>query len=96
MTPSTRGAARGYGCDAAREAGVQELEAGLLDGDAELAAPSVLDLLSDEVAGLDSALPPSFAEDDSFADDSFEDVSFEDVSFPDDSELVAFFRASDG
>jgi hypothetical protein len=54
--------------------------------DAGAAAPSVLDLLSDDAAGLDSALPPSFAE----------EVSFAGVSFPLDSVLVAFFRASDG
>jgi hypothetical protein len=69
----------------------------LLAEDEEAAVPSVLDLLSDDVAGLDSALPPSFPEDDSFADDSFAgDASFADDSFPLDSALVAFFRASDG
>lgn len=77
---------------------------------------SVLDLLSDDAAGLDSALPPSFDVpfgdvpfgDVSFGDVSFGDVSFGDVSFDDatdsfaagsfdpDSELAAFFRASDG
>lgn len=66
----------------------------------------VLDLLSDDAAGLDSALPPSF--DVPFGDVPFGDVSFDDVSFGDatdsfaadsfdpDSELAAFFRASDG
>jgi hypothetical protein len=54
--------------------------------DAEAAAPSVLDLLSDDAAGLDSALPPSFAE----------EVSFAGASFPLDSALAAFFRAADG
>ena len=73
---------------AARKATRQE---DLLVEDAEAAAPSVLDLLSDDAAGLDSALPPSFAEDDSFAGDSFAGASF-----PLDSVLVAFFRASDG
>jgi hypothetical protein len=52
--------------------------------EAEPAPPSVLDLLSDEAAGLDSALPPSF--EDSFDVDSFEP----------DSDDVPFFRASDG
>ena len=61
--------------------------------DAEAAAPSVLDLLSDGAAGLDSALPPSFAEEVSFA---AEELSFAGASFPLDSVLVAFFRASDG
>jgi hypothetical protein len=61
--------------------------AALLDEDAEAVEPSVLDLLSDDAAGLDSALPPSFA-----VDDSFGVVSL----LPADSALVAFFRASDG
>ena len=64
---------------------VPELPGALAEEDAEVVVLSVLDLLSDDAAGLDSALPPSFAEDDSF------DV----VSLPVDS-LVAFFRASDG
>ena len=53
---------------------------------------SVLDLLSDDAAGLDSALPPSF--DDSFDVESFAVDSFE----PDepDSDDVPFFRASEG
>jgi hypothetical protein len=46
-------------------------------------------LLSDEAAGLDSALPPSL--DDAFAVDSFGAGSFEP-----DSEDLAFLRASDG
>jgi hypothetical protein len=63
--------------------------AGLLVEEAEPAPPSVLDLLSDEAAGLDSALPPSL--DDAFAVDSFGAGSFEP-----DSEDLAFLRASDG
>jgi hypothetical protein len=59
----------------------------LLDEDAEAVVPSVLDLLSDDAAGLDSALPPSFAA---------EDDSFDVASLPADSVLVAFFRASEG
>lgn len=60
--------------------------AGFVEEEAELPPPSVLDLLFDDAAGLDSALPPSFAE----------EVSFAGASFPLDSVLVAFFRASDG
>lgn len=58
--------------------------AGLLVEEAEPLPPSVLDLLFDEAAGFDSALPPSF--DDSFDVDSFEP----------DSDDVPFFRAADG
>jgi len=81
----------------------------LLVEEAEPALPSVLDLLSDEAAGLDSALPPSFGDfvgDDSFGDESFAAGSFAAGSFAagsfaagsfdPDSELVAFLRASDG
>jgi hypothetical protein len=77
----------------------------LLVVEAEPALLSVLDLLSDDAAGLDSALPPSF--DVPFGDVPFGDVSFGDAtdsfadsfaagSFDPDSELAAFFRASDG
>jgi hypothetical protein len=72
---------------------------GLLVEEAEPALPSVLDLLSDDAAGLDSALPPSFDAsfgDASFAADSFVAGSFAAGSFDPDSELAAFFRASDG
>ena len=74
--------------------------------EAEPALLSVLDLRSDDAAGLDSALPPSF--DVPFGDAPFGDVSFGDAvdsfdadsfaagSFDPDSELAAFFRASDG
>jgi hypothetical protein len=60
--------------------------------EAEPEPVSVLDLLSDDAAGLDSALPPSF--DDSFDVESFAVDSFE----PDepDSDDVPFFRASEG
>jgi hypothetical protein len=63
----------------------------LLVEEAEPALLSVLDLLSDDAAGLDSALPPSF-------DVSFGDAtdSFAADSFDPDSELAAFLRASDG
>ena len=72
----------------------QDLAAGLflvgLDvGEGELPLPSVLDLLSDDVAGLDSALPPS-----PFAADSFDAGSFDADSF--DVESWAFLRDSDG
>jgi hypothetical protein len=62
----------------------------LLVADAELALLSVLDLLSDEAAGLDSALPPSPFDAVSFAVDSFDADSFAVVS------LAAFFRDSEG
>ena len=74
--------------------------------EAEPLPVSVLDLLSDDVAGFDSALPPSF--DDAFEVDSFEVDSFEVDSFAVDSfavesfesdpesDDVPFFRASDG
>jgi hypothetical protein len=62
--------------------------------EAEPALLSVLDLLSDDAAGLDSALPPSF--DDSFDVESFVVDSFDVDSFEPDSDDVAFFRASDG
>lgn len=55
----------------------------------ELALVSVLDLLSDDAAGLDSALPPSFV-------DSFDVDSFVVESFEPDSDDVPFFRASEG
>jgi hypothetical protein len=67
---------------------------GLLVGEAELAALSVLDLLSDDVAGLDSALPPSPFDADSFDVDSFDVDSFDVNSFEVDS--LAFLRDSDG
>jgi hypothetical protein len=57
--------------------------------EAEPVPPSVLDLLSDDAVGLDSALPPSF-------DDSFDVDSFVVDSFEPDSDDVPFFRASDG
>jgi len=70
---------------------------------------SVLDLLFDDAAGFDSALPPSFDATfevdsfdsfavDSFAVDSFAVDSFAVDSFDSDpeSEDVPFFRASDG
>jgi hypothetical protein len=72
---------------------------GLLVEEAEPALLSVLDLLSDDAAGLDSALPPSFDAsfgDATFAVDSFAVDSFAAGSFDPDSELAAFFRASDG
>jgi hypothetical protein len=79
--------------------------------EAEPVPVSVLDLLSDDAAGFDSALPPSF--DDTFEVDSFEVDSFDFDSFAVDSfavdsfavdsfdsdpesEDVPFFRASDG
>jgi hypothetical protein len=62
--------------------------------EAEPALLSVLDLLSDDAAGLDSALPPSF--DDSFDVESFAVASFVVASFEPDSDDVPFFRASDG
>ena len=55
---------------------------------------SVLDLLSDDVAGLDSALPPSPFDADSFPADSFPVDSLDVDSFDVDS--FAFFRDSDG
>jgi hypothetical protein len=69
---------------------------GLLVVEAEPALLSVLDLLSDDAAGLDSALPPSF--DVPFGDGSFGVAtgSFVTGSFDPDSVLAAFFRASDG
>lgn len=65
--------------------------------EAEPLPVSVLDLLSDEAAGFDSALPPSF--DDAFAVDSFDFDSFAVESFDEsdpESDDVPFFRASDG
>lgn len=67
--------------------------------EAEPLPPSVLDLLSDDAAGLDSALPPSFDDAfdvESFVVDSFEPDSFEVDSFEPDSDDVPFFRASEG
>jgi hypothetical protein len=67
--------------------------------EAEPAPPSVLDLLSDDAAGFDSALPPSFDVPfaaSTFVDESFVADSFAAGSFDADSELVAFFRASEG
>ncbi|HEX9479655.1 MAG TPA: hypothetical protein VGA90_12890 [Methylomirabilota bacterium] len=74
--------------------------------EAEPVPVSVLDLLSDDAAGFDSALPPSFDDTfevdsfdfDSFAVDSFGVDSFAVDSFDSDpeSEDVPFFRASDG
>jgi hypothetical protein len=70
----------------------------LLFVEAELLLLSVLDLLSDDVAGLDSALAPSPFDADSFADsfdvDSFDVDSFAVDSFEVDS--FAFLRDSDG
>jgi hypothetical protein len=83
----------------------------LVGEEAEPVAVSVLDLLSDDAAGFDSALPPSFDDTfevdsfdfdsfavDSFAVDSFAVDSFAVDSFDSDpeSEDVPFFRASDG
>jgi hypothetical protein len=62
--------------------------------EAEPVPPSVLDLLSDDAAGLDSALPPSF--DDAFDVESFVVDSFAVDSFVPVSDDVAFFRASEG
>lgn len=56
------------------------------DGDGGLALLSVLDLLSDEAAGLDSALPPA----------PFGAPSFDADSVAFDADSVAFFRAADG
>lgn len=61
---------------------VEEAEPGLL---------SVLDLLSDDAAGLDSALPPA-----PFEAPSVDADSFAAGSFAGDSEPLAFLRASDG
>ena len=73
----------------------------LLVEEAEPVPASVLDLLSDAVAGFDSPLPPSF--DDTFEVDSFEVDSFAADSFGVDSfdsdpesDDVPFFRASEG
>ncbi len=78
--------------------GDYELPEGLLVVEAEPAVGAVLDLLSDDAAGFDSALPPSF-DDDVPADDDPAD-SFGDPadSFGDDgdSALCPFFRASEG
>jgi hypothetical protein len=64
--------------------------------EAEPVLESVLDLLSDDVADFDSALPRS--PDDSFDADSFDAGSFVVDSFEvePDSDDVPFFRASDG
>ena len=69
--------------------------------EAEPVLESVLDLLSDDAADFDSALPPSL--DDSFDADSFDGDSFDVDSFDGDSfdvdpdsDDVPFFRASDG
>ncbi len=67
---------------------------GLVVEDAGAAAPSVLDLLSDDAAGFDSALPPSF--DDVFDVESFAVDSFAVDSFEPDSDDAPFFRASEG
>ena len=79
--------------------------------EAEPVLESVLDLLSDDAADFDSALPPSpddpFEADsfdaDSFVVDSFDVDSFDVDSFPvdsfevdPDSDDAPFFRASDG
>ena len=74
--------------------------------EAEPVLESVLDLLSDDAADFDSALPPSPDdpfEADSFDADSFVVDSFAVDSFPvdsfevdPDSDDVPFFRASDG
>jgi hypothetical protein len=62
--------------------------------EAEPVPPSVLDLLSDDAAGLDSALPPSFG--DAFDVESFDVESFVVDSFEPDSDDAPFFRASEG
>jgi len=67
---------------------------GLLVGEAELLPLAVLDLLSDDVAGLDSALALSPFDADSFDVDSFDADSFDVDSFDVDS--LAFLRDSDG
>jgi hypothetical protein len=70
--------------------------------EAEPPPVSVLDLLSDDAAGFDSALPPSFDdvfEVDSFEVDSFDFDSFAVESFDEsdpESDDAPFFRASDG
>jgi hypothetical protein len=72
---------------------------GFLVGEAERLPPSVLDLLSDDVAGLDSALAPSPFDAGSFDVDSFDADSFDADSFDVDSfdvESFAFLRDSDG
>jgi hypothetical protein len=58
--------------------------------EAELPPLSVLDLPSDDAAGLDSALPPSPVDADSFDVDSFAVDSFDAVA------SFAFLRDSDG
>jgi hypothetical protein len=77
------------------------LEEDLVVEEAEPVLESVLDLLSDDVADFDSALPPP--PDDSFDADSFDADSFDADSFvvdsfevEPDSDDVPFFRASDG
>ena len=80
-------------------AGFLDPAAGFLAEEAELPPASVLDLVSDDAAGLDSALPPSPFDADSFPvaslppasdpEDSFDADSFDEDSF-------AFFRASEG
>jgi hypothetical protein len=64
--------------------------AGFVVEEAELPPLSVLDLLSDDAAGLDSALPPSPFDADSFDVDSFAVDSFDAVA------SFAFLRDSDG
>ena len=71
----------------------------MLVEEAEPVGPAVLDLLSDDVAGFDSALPPSFDVlfgVSTFVDESFVADSFAAGSFDADSALVAFFRAAEG
>jgi len=85
---------------------LEDLDLGLVVEEAEPVLESVLDLLSDDAADFDSALPPSPDdpfEDDSFDADSFVVDSFDVDSFPvdsfevdPDSDDVPFFRASDG
>ena len=73
--------------------GDYELPDGLLVVEEEPVAGAVLDLLSDDAAGFDSALPPSF--DDDVPADEDADPADSLVAEPD-SALCPFFRASDG
>jgi hypothetical protein len=66
----------------------------LVAEEAEPPPLSVLDLVSDDAAGFDSALPPSPFDADSFGADSFEGDSFDVDYFDGDS--LAFLRDSEG
>jgi hypothetical protein len=69
------------------------LSDGLLVVEEEPVADAVLDLLSDEAAGFDSALPPSFDDDGPADEDADPADSLGDDA---DSALCPFFLASDG